>query len=169
LSYRIVIAWTLIDVLRRFGSLLDWLEVQHWHWTSEFHHIWFHNAKLFRVPFSTFNEEIRDEGSVFWMFVYLLWFLWYWNKVEFKLIDWCSTSLSTESLQKRSGETIWICEASDPESEWNTFIRPDSKEFISVTKVCEPVSKWLDGEVSEAPCFRNLVVIKSIQNFFEVW
>lgn len=114
-----------------------------WHWASELHHSWLSQAELLIVPLGSLKEETRDESTVLRMLVDLSWLLWHWQKVEFKLVNWSPACFSTESLKKRSCETSWVSECSDPEVVSGSLSRPFSEEFISFNEVTIPISKWL--------------------------
>ena len=103
---------------------MDWLEMKHWHWAGKFHYLWLANAQFLWVPFTTLDVKLGNESTIFWMLGDLMWFLWYWNEIKFKSINWCTAGLSGESLEKRCSESIWISESTNPEVEWNTFMTP---------------------------------------------
>lgn len=103
------------------------------------------------------------------MLIEFLRLLWNRNEIKLKSIDWSTTGLSTESLEKRGSETGWIGECSDLEVIRNTLKSPGVEELISSFKIGEPSSQWLQREVSESPGNWNLVLIESVKDILEVW
>ena len=115
LTDRIVVAGALVHVLRWLHALRNWLEVDHRHVNVQLHDLRFAKSTLLFIPLGTFEIESTDVGSILGAVHELVNSLGLWNEIELKTINRWAISLSGESLQQGSRETVGEGERTNPE------------------------------------------------------
>ena len=120
---RIYIQRARIHPLRGLLFVLNRLEMNYRHRTKKLHGRWFSQTAVVKIPTCTFQEEATTIRSVFCMLCYRGCRCVYDRELPTQRI-YCDTILSCGSLQQRSQEPRWICEAGQPKASRKSFINP---------------------------------------------
>ena len=168
LTDRIVVAGALVHVLRWLHALRNWLEVDHWHVHVQLHDLRFAESALLFIPLGTFEIESTDVGSILGAVHELVNSLGLWNEIELKTINRWAISLSGESLQQGSRETVGEGECTDPEGRLRTRGDPLLEEGVPLAQVLLPVGQWLRAEVGARPLGRHSVLREGNHHLLEL-